>query len=157
MSTKRAIIGQKDSINTIIWPKQNGFTGNLMNLSTTRSRHLPFCTQDKTRCIVRPSAMCLPLLGFLPHLLPANHISFQRHSRLMRVTPFVFYNIPGSSLLMQSRSFVFIYIPASVLHFLKLLIFSFPIPTDKLSNGGQWSSWPLSRRLTRPQSLSPDS
>jgi hypothetical protein len=53
----------------------------------------------------------------------------------MRVTPFVFYNIPGSSLPMESRSFVFIYIPASVVHFLKLLSFSFPIPTDKLSKG----------------------
>jgi hypothetical protein len=55
-----------------------------------------------------------------------NYLCFQQHSRFQRVTAFVFYNIPGSSLSMEGLSFVFIDIPASFLHFLKLLVFSSP-------------------------------
>jgi hypothetical protein len=67
-----------------------------MNLSTTRSKHLPFCTQESLHR--SGFTMCLPLLGFLPHPTPDNFLYFQQHSRLMRVTPFVFYDIPGSAL-----------------------------------------------------------
>ena len=67
------------------------------------------------------------------HLPGTNPICFQQHSRLLRVTIFVFYKIPASVRAAGSRSFVFIDIPALVLHFLKLLVFSFPVDGDILS------------------------
>jgi hypothetical protein len=48
-------------------------------------------------------------------------LCFQQHSRLQRVTTFVFYNIPALLWPAEGRSFVFIDIRASLCQFLKLL------------------------------------
>jgi hypothetical protein len=68
--------------------------------------------------------------------LPTNHLSFQQHSRIQRVTTFVFYNIPALSWAAESWSFFFIDIPASFVQFSKLLDFSFPADGDILSQIG---------------------
>ena len=60
-------------------------------------------------------------------------LSFQEHSRFQRVTTFVLYNIPAFLRPVETRSFVFIDIPAMFIHFLKLLVFSFPVGGDILS------------------------
>jgi len=60
-------------------------------------------------------------------------LSFQEHSRFQRVTTFVLYNIPAFLRPVETRSFVFIDIPAMFIHFLKLLVSSFPVGGDILS------------------------
>jgi hypothetical protein len=59
---------------------------------------------------------------FLP---PTNYHSFQLHSRLKRITTFVFYNIAALPWVAESRSFVFTDIRALFPQFLKLLRFFF--------------------------------
>jgi len=89
-------------------------------------------------CHLNPESRILtPVLPHLPpttyHLPPTNYHSFQQLSRFKRVTTFIFYNIPALLLAVEDRSFVFIDIPASFLHFLKLLVLSFPAGGDILS------------------------
>ena len=60
------------------------------------------------------------------HLRGTNYLSFEQHSRFLHVTTFVFYSIPASFPSVEDRPFVFIEIPASFLHFLNLMVFSFP-------------------------------
>jgi|GEM_PF-1201725 hypothetical protein len=87
--------------------------------------------------------------SFLTYHLPdPNYHSFQQHSRFRPVTTFVFYNIPALSLPVESRPFVFIDIPASCLHFLNLLVLSFPVDGDILSGAAMPAKSPL-----RPASL----
>jgi hypothetical protein len=58
---------------------------------------------------------------------------FQQHSRLQRLSTCVFIDIPASPSPFPQRSFVFKNIPAWFCHFLKLLVFPFPIGADILS------------------------
>ena len=60
-------------------------------------------------------------------------LCFQQHSRFRGVTTFVFNNIPAFPPPVKRRPFVFIDIPASFVHFLKLLILSFPAGGDIMS------------------------
>jgi len=76
-------------------------------------------------------------------LPPTNYLSFQQHSRFRRVTTFVFYNIPALPWAAEAWSFVFIDIPALVLHFLKLLVFPFPVGGDILSMTAMPANIPL--------------
>ena len=70
----------------------------------------------------------------LPHLPSTIYLLFfQQHSRILRVTTFVFYNVPASAWAAEIRSFVFIDIPALVRQFLKLLLLSFQVGGDILS------------------------
>jgi hypothetical protein len=84
-----------------------------------------------------PSPQPLSFISNIPHstyhLPVANYLSFQQHYRFMSVTTFVFYNIPALSSSVELRPFVFIDIPALLVHFLKLLVFSFPVGSDILS------------------------
>ena len=66
-----------------------------------------------------------------------------QHSRLQRVTTFVFCNIPALLWAAEGRSFVFIDIPALVLHFWKLLVLSFPVGGDILSSAAVPAKNPL--------------
>ena len=46
-----------------------------------------------------------------------NRLCFQQHSRIMRLSTFVFYDIPASTWATEIQPFVFIDIPASFLEF----------------------------------------
>ena len=70
------------------------------------------------------------LLFTIHHL---QFLYFQQYCRFQRVTTFVFYNIPARPWAAEGRSFVFIDIPASFVHFLRLLVLSFPLDGDSLS------------------------
>jgi hypothetical protein len=82
------------------------------------------------------------------HVPSTNYICFQQHSRFLRITTFVFYNIPAMLRTAEGRSFVFIDIPASVVHFLKLLVLSFPVGGDILSSAAM-----PAKSLLHPASL----
>jgi hypothetical protein len=103
--------------------------------------HLPIPTYHLKPVLpyLPPTTYHLPIPTYhIPHTvshLPTNYLSFQQNSRFKRVTTCVFYKIPASRWAAKSRSFVFIEIPESSLHFLKLLVFSFPAGGEILSTG----------------------
>ena len=61
-------------------------------------------------------------------LPPANCLSFQRHSRLERLSTFIIIDIPAFTRSFPERAFVFNNIRASFVHFFKVARFSLPCP-----------------------------
>jgi hypothetical protein len=75
----------------------------MSNMSDPCTRHLTPSTRHPTSGTFFPS--------------PANYLFFQQHSRFLRISTFVFKEIPASFPTFQHRSFVFNDIPASFHHF----------------------------------------